>query len=40
MKTMFGTTDKFATSNRPATLYVSGAAFAVWALVLTFIATI
>lgn len=37
---MFGTTDNFNTSNRPATLYVSAAAFAVWAFVLTFIAAI
>ncbi len=37
---MYGTTGQFYTVNRPATLYVSAASFAVWALILTFIAAI
>lgn len=35
---MFRTTERFYTENRTATLYVSLAAFAVWALIVTFIA--
>ncbi len=37
---MFRTTDEYYRTNRPATLYVIAAAFAVWALILTLIAAI
>ncbi len=37
---MYRTTDEFYTVNRPATLYVSAASFAVWALVLVVIAAL
>jgi hypothetical protein len=37
---MFRTTDEYYRINRPATLYVSVAAFAVWAVILTLIAAI
>jgi len=40
MKTMHWTTDDFYAANRPATLYVSAAAYAVWALSLALIAAI
>lgn len=35
---MFKTTDKFYAANRTATFYVSLAAFAVWAFIVTLIA--
>ena len=35
---MFWTTDEFYRENRPATVYVIVAAFAVWTLILTLIA--
>ncbi len=37
---MFRTTDEYYRMNRPATLYVIAAAFAVWALILTLIAAV
>jgi len=37
---MYRMTDDFYSVNWPANLYVSAAAFAVWALILTVIATI
>jgi len=37
---MYRTTDEFYTVNKPATLYVSVASFAVWAIILTVIAVI
>lgn len=37
---MYRTSDEFYTVNRPATIYVSAASFAVWVLILGFIATI
>ena len=37
---MYRTTDHFFNANRPATLYISAASFAVWALIVASIAAI
>ncbi|MFT5181009.1 MAG: hypothetical protein ACI8S3_000887 [Alphaproteobacteria bacterium] len=37
---MYKTTDEFYTANRPATLYVGAASFAVWILILALVAAI